>query len=277
MLPVPDASLEAKADLLGQITCRNQLFSCRHIVIFDKHHLQPGGNLGVLRNDLGEGQQRMDDVLGDDVGRCRLGTKDADQRHSGQVPCLDFIILVDEVEQVQLLALVLMQALGLNIKKTAFVFTVTFWVRSSQSASSCLLAVFTAVSSFSTTSLPANASSFFQLGGILAEAGADVLFQHLCQARVTFQQPAAEGDAVGLVVELLGVQLIEAVQLGVLQNFGVQGCNAVGGVGKVDVHVRHVYPIILVDNGEALVLGAGARQLIQLSIIGISCGTTTSR
>ena len=54
---------------------------------------------------------------------------------------------------------------------------------------------------------------FFQFGGILAETGADVLFQRGSQARVAFQQPTAEGDAVGLVVELFRVQLIEACLL----------------------------------------------------------------
>ena len=40
--------------------------------------------------------------------------------------------------------------------------------------------------------------------------------------------------------------------------------HAVGGVGKVDVHVCHVHPVVLVDDGKALVLGAGACQRIQL-------------
>ena len=104
----------------------------------------------------------------------------------------------------------------------------------------------------------------FQLGGVLAEAGADVLFQCSGQAGVALQQPAAEGDAVGLVVELFRVQLIKAVELGVFQDLGVQGCHTVGGVGKVDVHVRHVHPVILVDDGKALVLSAGACQCVQL-------------
>ena len=74
----------------------------------------------------------------------------------------------------------------------------------------------------------------------------------------------AESDAVGLVVELFRVQLIEAVQLGVFQDLGVQRCHAVGGVGEVDVHVSHVYPVVLVDDGKALVFGTGAGQFIQL-------------
>ena len=43
----------------------------------------------------------------------------------------------------------------------------------------------------------------------------------------------------------------------------MQRCHAVGGVGEVDVHVGHVHPVVLVDDGKALVLGAGASQFVQ--------------
>ena len=58
----------------------------------------------------------MNDILGDDIRRCRLCAEDADQRYGRQMPRLDFIILMDKVEQVQLLTLILMQTFGLNIK-----------------------------------------------------------------------------------------------------------------------------------------------------------------
>ena len=54
------------------------------------------------------------------------------------------------------------------------------------------------------------------------------------------------------------------MQLGVFQDLGVQGSHTVGGMGKVDIHVCHVYPVVLVDDGKAFVLGTGAGQRIQL-------------
>ena len=205
----------------------------------------------------------MDDILGNDVSWGGLGTKNAHQRHSRGVTRANLEILMDEVEQVQLLALVLMQALGLNIKDSLRVYRDILGAQQPV----CQLLLVGGLNSGQLIQhdlVACKRQQLFQLGGILAEAGADVLFQRGGQARVAFQQPAAEGDTVGLVVKLLRVQLVEAVQLGVLQNFSVQSRHAVGGVGKVDVHVRHVYPIILVDNGKALVLGAGAGQLVQL-------------
>ena len=110
------------------------------------------------------------------------------------MPCLDFIILVDEVEQVQLLALVLMQALGLNIKDSLRVHRDILGVQ--QPVCQLLLVGGLYGGQLVQHDLIAcKRQQLFQLGGILAEAGADVLFQHLCQARVAFQQPTAEGDA----------------------------------------------------------------------------------
>ena len=137
-------------------------------------------------------------------------------------------------------------------------------MRSSQSASAALLAFFYGGQLAQHGFVVGEGQQLLQLGSVLAEAGTDVLFQRGGQARVTFQQPAAEGDAVGLVVELFRVQLIEAVQLGIFQDLGVQRCHAVGGMGEVDVHVGHVHPVVLVDDGKALVLGAGAGQCVQL-------------
>ena len=72
------------------------------------------GHIGGGGDHLGEGQQGMDDVLGDDVGRSGLGTKDTDQRNGRIMTILDLKILVDQEQQVQLLALILVKTLGLD-------------------------------------------------------------------------------------------------------------------------------------------------------------------
>ena len=58
----------------------------------------------------------MDNVFCNRVGGRSLCAEDAHQRHGGQMTCLDLVILMDEVEQVQLLTLVLMQTFGLDIE-----------------------------------------------------------------------------------------------------------------------------------------------------------------
>ncbi len=67
--------LGGKADLLRQVTGRDELFGSGNVVILDKYDLQPLGHFRVCGDDLGEGQQRMDDVLCNGVGRSSLAPK----------------------------------------------------------------------------------------------------------------------------------------------------------------------------------------------------------
>ena len=54
------------------------------------------------------------------------------------------------------------------------------------------------------------------------------------------------------------------LQLAVLQDLAVQRCYAVDAVGKMNIHVRHVYGVPLVDDGSRFISGAVAGDLIQL-------------
>ena len=61
-------------------------------------------------------------------------------------------------------------------------------------------------------------------------------------------QPAAEGDAVCLVVEFFRIDLGEGLQLRFLQNLRVEAGNAVDGEAVVNVHVGHVYQAVLIQD-----------------------------
>ena len=129
--------------------------------------------------------------------------------------CLDLVILMDEVEQVQLLTLVLMQTFGLDIEHGLRVHGDVLGVQQPV-GQRFLVGLFHGGQLVQHRLIPRKGQQLFQLCGILAEAGANALFQLSGQGRVAFQQPAAEGDAVGLVVEALRVQFVEVVELGVL-------------------------------------------------------------
>ena len=128
----------------------------------------------------------MDDVLCNGVGRCRLGTEDAHQRSSGQVPGLDLVVLMDEVQQVQLLAFVLVQALGLDVEHSIGVHA--HLLGAQQPVCQCfLVGLFHSGQLLQHSFVVSKSHQLFQLGGILTEAGADVLFQRGGQAGVAFQ------------------------------------------------------------------------------------------
>ena len=67
-------------------------------------------------------------------------------------------------------------------------------------------------------------------------------------------QPAAEGNSVGLVVELLRIQFIEVIQFVFLQNLSVQVCHTVYAETIVNVHICHMYQVSLVNNGYGSVV-----------------------
>ena len=58
----------------------------------------------------------MNDILGNDIGRCRLCSEDHRDRLLRRVTLLDLKILIDRVKRVHLLPLILMQTLYLHIE-----------------------------------------------------------------------------------------------------------------------------------------------------------------
>ena len=97
-----------------------------------------------------------------------------------------------------------------------------------------------------------------------APIGADYIVEQAGERGVGAMDPTAEGDAVGLVGELLGIDLVERMELGILQDLGVECGDAVDGEAKVNVHVGHVDGVVFVDDGDAWVIVLGLRDLIEL-------------
>ena len=62
----------------------------------------------------------------------------------------------------------------------------------------------------------------FQSHGVLAEVPFHIPVQPFYQLPVTVEKPSAEGDAVGLVVEFLRINIVKRLQLRVLQDLCVQ-------------------------------------------------------
>ena len=77
------------------------------------------------------------------------------------------------------------------------------------------------------------------------------------------EQPPAEGDAVGLVVEFFRIEVIEGPQFGLFEDFGVQSGHAVDAVPIVDIDVGHVYPVLVVQNGHTGVAAHGFGAAVQ--------------
>ena len=114
-----------------------------------------------------------------------------------------------------------------------------------------------------------------KLVGVRLPSLADARADELGELGVALDEPAPEGDAVRLVVELLRIDLVEGRELGVLEDARVQGRDAVHGVAEVDVDVCHVDIVPLVDDlDERLVVGR-AHALVELADDGHELGYRT--
>ena len=147
------------------------------------------------------------------------------------VAVLDVEILPDDVEREHLLALVLVDALDLDVddgvggnghalleRHELAHDGLGFGLGGGQALKNILV-----VSEF---------GELAQVAGA-APIGADHIVEQAGERGVGAMDPTAEGDAVGLVGELLGIDLVERVKLGVLQNLGVECGDAIDGEAKV--------------------------------------------
>ena len=204
----------------------------------------------------------MDDVLRDSVGRRRLAAKDDGDGVLRPVAVLDIDVLPDDVEREHLLTLVLVDALDLDVDDGVGGNGHALLERH-ELAHDGLGLDLGGGQALKNVLVVGELGEFAQIAGA-APVGADYIVEQAGERGVGSMDPAAEGDAVGLVGELLGIDLVERMKLGVLQDLGVEGGYAVDGEAKVDVHVGHVDGVVFVDDGDARVIVLGLRDLIEL-------------
>jgi len=108
--------LGGKADLLGDVCRGDEPLGGRDVVVLDHDDLAVGACVHVRRDDVTQADDGVDDVLGDGVGRRGLGTKDYRDGTLGQAARLDVEIGANRPEEVELLALVLVEALCLHVE-----------------------------------------------------------------------------------------------------------------------------------------------------------------
>ena len=110
------------------------------------------------------------------------------------------------------------------------------------------------------------------MGGVLHEIRADQASQIIGEPVVAVHQPSAEGDAVGLVVELLRIDIVEGLQLGIFQDLRVKRRHAVYRIAKMNVDVGHMNPVFLVDDINLLVVEIPSHSGVQVADDGKQMG-----
>src|SRR6201996_7624237 len=80
------------------------------------------------------------------------------------------------------------------------------------------------------------------LAWIVEHGFAADLAQQIGQLRIRQHQPAPEGDAVGLVVDAAGIEMIEIVEHGLLHQVGMHRRDAVDAVRSDKGQLSHPHP-----------------------------------
>ena len=157
----------------------------------------------------------MDNILGNGVGRRGLGPENGRNTGGGTVSRLDLLVFADQVQGVKLLALVFVEPLDLDVENGVGVDfnPLGFLQVNGQVLLAGILDGQKTVKDLDVFQKPAVVQRF-QAVRIFLETVSDQIFNVSGQAGIAVEQPAAEGNSVGLIIKFLRVQLVKMAQFG---------------------------------------------------------------
>ena len=183
-------------------------------------------------------------VFGKVVAGSSLGTENEDTRGDVEVRVVEELaIQTDDVDEIEVLALVLVQTLDLYIEER---------IRADADAAAILddlgeahfVAAFDVVEALLEGAVRGEFFEAAELRGIFEPAGADGLGDEGGELRIAHIEPAAEGDAVGEIEEALWIELVELGEEPFAKQTRVQCGDAIRGVGSEHAHVGHAHGFV---------------------------------
>ena len=245
-------------DLLADVGGGHHPFGQRDAVVLDVDHSQFLPDAGIGLDEFGQLADELDDLLGDEVARGGLGAEEVGLGREGGVGVLpQGEIIVDDVQGVEVLALVLVQALDLHVEDAVGV-DLGPADAGDVVGQADLVVPLDGGELLQESGVVGKGGQLLQLGGVLDEAGADLLGDEGGQLGVGLTEPAAVGDAVGDVGELLGHDAVEVVEDRLLEDVAVQAGDAVDLVPGGHAEVGHAHDPLL-DDGDAVAEAGVAR------------------
>ena len=242
-LHVPSAGglLAGERDLLGQVGRGDEPLGKGDVVVRREGHEEPAFDAGVGVDDLGRGVDQVDRLLGHPVAGGRLGAEDDRARGNRcrvEAAADDAVVERDDVQQLQRLALVLVQALDHDIEQVPL--GQGDAVAPLQHAGDPLLVRgLDGAELLSEVLVLGIDLEFLEAVEVGDPADADGVGDQLGQVGVGLAHEAARGDAIGDIGELIRPQPGEVVQHLVAQQLRVQLSNAVDFDAGDGGQVRH--------------------------------------
>ena len=195
--------LAGRGDLLGQVGGRDDDLGQRNAVVGQEGHAQAPGDIGIPAEDPPQRVDELDDELGPQIARGRLGPEDEGPGHD--VPggiVLDPMIKGDDMQGVQELAFVFVQALDLDVEDRTGIHHAAQLI-GDEGGQNPFVGVFDGQEAVPESGVLGQGFETPQLVQVADPAVADGLADERRQPGIAGQEPAPGRNAVGLVAEAL--------------------------------------------------------------------------
>ena len=252
-------------DLLGEVGGGNDHLGEADIVVGQEHDLELAADRGIVVDDLRDVVDQLDDQLGVAVARRRLAGEDLYPRHPVAVGIvLDRLVQRDRLDDVEQLALVFVDALDLHVEQRGRI-DLDAEPLADQARQRRLVVKLDGAELLLEFDVAGAGFDQAELRRIVEHGFAAGLAQQIGQLRIRQHQPAAEGDAVGLVGDAAGIEMVEIVKHGLAHQVRMHRRDAVDAVRADEGELAHAHAAaaLLVDQRDrgAEVDVAGAARL----------------
>ena len=254
-LHVPRAGrlLARGRDLLREVGRRIDPLAAADVVVGQEHHAQALAHRRVAIEQVAYRVDQPDDELGHEVAGGRLAAEHESPRRGVAVAAgLQPQVVRDHLQHVQVLALVLVDALDLHVEHRRGVDDDP-GLRLHEGGELALVVALDLAPRGAEGGVPCQRLQAAEPVELLDPAAADRVGDELRKARVAQHHPAPRRHAVGLVAELLRPERVKVAQHVLLEELRVQLGDAVDGVAsdRREVCHAHVAPAALVDERQA--------------------------
>ena len=239
--------LARDGDLLGQVRRRDDDLCQRDLIVLHKHDLELAVRLRVGIDKVRHGDDQADDLLCQHITRRGFRCKHKRARRDVRIRIvLDLQIQAQDMQHVQKLALVLMQALDLHVKQAVGIDDHAVGVRDVV-GKALLVRALDGVQLGEHFFIILEFEQLFELVRVLHEPVPDQLAQVSRERGVRLTQPAAVGDAVRHIREAVVVKIIVVAENACLQDLRMQARNAVYHMAAGKAEVRHAHLTVCDD------------------------------
>ena len=240
-----------KGDLLGDVGCRDDLFCEGDAVVGEEGHRDASAYERMIVDHFRHAVNEADDKFGHPVARCSLCAEDEDTRMDVEVGLFDEAVEEhDDVEHEQELALIFVQTLHLNIKDGIGIDLEAEGIEDGV-REDLLVGAFDVGKLFEEGRIASELLQALEFGEVGDPRIANSVGDEVGQARVGLEQPATLGDAVSLVGEVVGHHFVEIAEDGLLEDFRVQGGDAVDRARADKAEIGHTHILVAAFINEA--------------------------